>query len=463
MKKKYSGIFILGLSVLILFINSCTDRESTAQKEWLDPLNETVEQRDARMAWWRESRFGMFIHWGLYSIPAGSWKGERIPQGLAEWIMLHGQIPSEEYEPLKDRFNPVEFDADKRVRMAKYAGMRYIAITTKHHEGFCLFDSKYTDYDVMNTPFKRDIIQELSDACHRHGLKFGVYYSIPDWHHQEFPAEHNNSGFHGNPKPDADLEKYLVYMKNQIRELLTHYGEIGLVWFDGGASFKNMEQRARLLHSEEIVKFVKSLQPSTIINDRLGIPCDYGTPEQRIPDTGLPGRDWETCMTMNDTWGYRSYDQNWKSSEVMIRQLVDCASKGGNYLLNVGPTALGEFPQASIERLNDIGRWMEVNSESIYGTQASPFAAPSWGKYTQKKLDSGLTRLYLHVFNWPADGKLVVEGLEKTQEPMDAFLLADEHRNPMKITVENEGMVIQAPPRAPDAIVSVVVVDISLR
>jgi len=211
------------------------------------------------------------------------------------------------------------------------------------------------------------------------------------------------------------------------------------------------------------VKFVKSLQPRTIINDRLGIPCDYGTPEQRIPDTGLPGRDWETCMTMNDTWGYRSYDQNWKSSEAMIRQLVDCASKGGNYLLNVGPTALGEFPQASIERLDDIGRWMKVNSESIYGTQASPFAAPSWGKYTQKKLDSGLTRLYLHVFNWPADGKLVVEGLEKTQEPMDAFLLADEHRKPIKITVENERLVIQAPPRAPDAIVSVVVVDISLR
>jgi len=461
-----TGLILLGGLLLPFTIGSTTGDitpqaiQNVAALETPQEIQqETLHQRDARMQWWREDRFGMFIHWGLYSIPAGTWKGEQIRRGLGEWIMLHGRIPSEEYEPLKDQFNPVAFDADKWVRMAKEAGMGYIAITTKHHEGFCLFDSKFTDYDVMNTPFERDIIRELSEACRRHGLKFGVYYSIPDWHHQEFPAEHNNSGFHGHPNPAADLEKYLVYMNNQIRELLTNYGEIGLVWFDGGASFKGMEQRARLIHAEEIVTFVRSLQPHAIINDRLGIPCDYGTPEQRIPDTGLPGRDWETCMTMNNTWGYRSYDHNWKSSETMIRQLVDCASKGGNYLLNVGPTALGEFPQASIERLADIGRWMKINSESIYGTQASPYPAPTWGRYTRKKLDNDTLRLYLHVFDWPGDGKLVVEGMENPSSAQYAFLLADVNRKPLKTAIENNKLVINLPKRAPDAIISVIAMD----
>jgi len=436
-------------------------QEIVAQEVSQDSRNEAAQAGDERMQWWREDRFGMFIHWGLYSIPAGVWQDKQVRRGLGEWIMLHGQIPSADYEPLKEQFNPVAFDADKWVRMAKDAGMGYIAITTKHHEGFCLFDSKFTDYDVMNTPFKRDIIRELSDSCRRHGLKFGVYYSIPDWHHREFPAEHNNSGFHGDPNPNADLEKYLGYMNNQITELLTNYGEIGLVWFDGGASFKGMEQRARLIHAEEIVSTVRSLQPQAIINDRLGIPCDYGTPEQRIPDTGLPGRDWETCMTMNDTWGYRSYDHNWKSSETMIRQLVDCASKGGNYLLNVGPTALGEFPQVSIERLTDIGRWMKINSESIYGTQASPYPAPAWGRYTRKIIDDDTWRLYVHVFDWPGDGKLVVEGLENPSQAQYAFLLADTDRKPLETTTEDNQLVIHLPKRAPDAVVSVIAIDIT--
>ena len=441
-------IYVLSCLLIIFLVN----QQVYAQKN-----NPKEEIKDAKMEWFREARFGMFIHWGLYSIPAGEWKGERI-KNIGEWIMLRGNIPSIDYEPLKDQFNPVYFDADQWVLLAKQAGMKYIAITTKHHDGFCLFDSKYTDYDIMSSPFKRDIIKELADACRRHGLRFGVYYSIPDWNHPEFPAEHNVNNFHGNPNPNADLEKYLEYMKNQITELFTNYGPISFLWFDGGASFDNMEQRARLIQAQELVKFVRSLQPNCLINDRLGIPSDYGTPEQSIPDTGLPGRDWETCMTMNDTWGYKWYDHNWKSSEELIRNLVDIVSKGGNYLLNVGPKASGYIPQPSVERLIRIGEWTMINGEAIHGTKPSPIAAPSWGRVTRKEIDDGITRLYLHVFDWPSDSKLKIDSI--TGKTVDAFLLSDKQRRSLNFTILDTQITLNVPKRAPDSIVSVVVIDI---
>jgi alpha-L-fucosidase len=414
--------------------------------------------KSERMIWWRKARFGMFIHWGLYAIPAGEWKGVQY-KWLGEWIMQQARIPSSEYELLKDQFNPVRFDANRIVRLAKDAGMRYLVITSKHHDGFSLFDSKYSDYDVMSTPFKRDIIREFSDACRRHNIRFGLYYSSKDWHHPEFPAEYNRGNFHGDPNPNADMEKYIIYMKNQLTELLTNYGPISVAWFDfSGVRFDSDEERARVLRAEEIVEHVRALQPDIIINDRVGVPADYGTPEQEIPDKGIPGRDWETCQTMNDTWGFKKNDLNWKSSAELIGELVETASKGGNYLLNIGPTALGEVPEESVERLRDMGKWLEINGESIYGAKASPFSKPSWGWYTQRELPGEMTRLYCHVLEWPKDGELVIEGLSTTLG--DVFLLCDEDRHPLQFSQKNGLIVIPVSEIDPDPVDIVVVLDI---
>lgn len=414
-----------------------------------DVFQETEQERDARMKWWRDARFGMFIHWGLYAIPAGEWKGEPV-RGIGEWIMHRGQIPIEEYEPLKDQFNPVMFDADRWARIAKEAGMKYIVITTKHHDGFCLFDSKYTDYDIMATPFKRDIMKELSDACSRHGLKMCWYHSILDWHHPDYLPRRE---WETRSAEGADYNRYIDYMKNQLTELLTNYGEIGVLWFDGG-----WEHEASMHRAIEIIAHLRKLQPNIIINDRIRLPQDFNTPEQMIPDTGIPGRDWETCMTMNSTWGFKKDDHNWKTTEDLLQKLADIASKGGNFLLNVGPTAMGEIPQPSIERLKEMGEWLKVNGESIYGTSASPFEAPPWGRYTQNALTDNITRLYLHVFDWPNDEKLIVEGL--SNEVKYAFLLADADRRPLGVSRNGNLLVIRIPRRAPDAVNSVVVLDI---
>ena len=413
---------------------------------------ESEADRDARMAWWREARFGMFIHWGLYAIPAGEWNGEFVGQTeessgpIGEWIMFEAKIPVEEYEPLAEQFNPIAFDADAYVRLAKQAGMKYIVITSKHHDGFCLFDSKLTDYDIKRTPFKRDIIRELSDACHREGIKFCFYYSILDWHHPDYLPRGE-----GSPRPwdtrsteGADYNKYLEYLKGQVSELLTNYGDVGVVWFDGGWEHKPEEHK-----SEEIVAMIRELCPDIIINNRIKIPQDFDTPEQKIPPTGIPGRDWETCMTMNNTWGFKKNDTDWKSTEKLLRQLVDVASKGGNYLLNIGPMASGQIPYASIERLSAIGAWMDVNGESIHGTTASPFEELSWGRCTKKP---GV--LYLHVFDWPEDGRLVVPGLKNKVKK--AYLLADTKGSRLKVSRSGDDVCVTLPAIAPDPIDSVV-------
>jgi alpha-L-fucosidase len=448
-KKIKSFLFVFLIGIVATTIPANSKAHLTENKKSL---------KSERMSWWREARFGMFIHWGLYAIPAGEWKGVEY-EWLGEWIMQRARIPSSEYGLLKDQFDPVRFDANNIVRLAKDAGMKYLVITSKHHDGFSLFDSKYSDYDVMSTPFKRDIIKEFADACRRHNIRFGLYYSSKDWHHPEFPAEYNRGDFHGDPKPDADMEKYITYMKNQLIELLTDYGSISVAWFDfSGVRFESSEERAHVLRAEEIVSHVRALQPDIIINDRVGIPADYGTPEQEIPDIGIPGRDWETCQTMNDTWGYKKNDQNWKSSAELIGELVETSSKGGNYLLNIGPTALGEVPQASVERLRDMGKWLQINGESIYGTKASPFTKPSWGWYTQRGLPGDMTRLYCHVLDWPDNGKLVIEGL--TKKPEDVFLLADENRNPLQVSQKDNMVMIPVSENNPDPIDSVVVLDI---
>ena len=424
-------------------------------------IRETAEQRDARMKWWREARFGVFIHWGLYAIPAGEW-GDRTNHG--EWIMHTAQIPAKRYERYQDQFNPVKFDAADWVRTISDAGAKYIVITSKHHDGFCLFDSAHTDYDIMSTPFKRDIMQELSAACRQGGLRMCWYHSIMDWHHPDYLPRRS---WEKRSAEGADYERYVQHMKAQVAELLTNYGPIGVMWFDG-----EWEGTWTHAHGLDLYAYVRQLQSDTIINNRVDkgrggmegmtkdrrFAGDFGTPEQEIPATGLPGVDWETCMTMNDHWGYNRFDDNWKSSEDLIRKLADIASKGGNFLLNVGPKADGTFPPESIKRLREMGEWMTVYGESIYGTQASPFKTLPWGRCTQKRVDDHTTRLYLHVFDWPVDGKLLVPGI--FNQARAAYFHGTPLRRRLPIERDQDALVIQVPPKAPNAVNSVIALDI---
>lgn len=391
-----------------------------------------------RMDWWRESRFGLFIHWGLYAIPAGEWNGST---NHAEWIRESAQIPVKKYDEFVSQFNPVKFNADEWVTMAKEAGMKYIVITSKHHDGFCLFDSKETDFDIMSTPFKRDILKELSDACVKQGITLCFYHSIMDWHNPDYLPRRKWET--DRPATGADYDKYVSYMKNQLNELLANYGKIGVIWFDGEWESTWTHDRGK-----ELYEYLRRMRPDLIINNRVDkgrtdmagmtkdtIFCgDFGTPEQEIPSMGLPGIDWESCMTMNDHWGYNKNDQNWKSSEDLIRKLIDIASKGGNFLLNIGPTSDGVFPDPSVDRLKDMGSWMKENGESIYGTEASPFQKLEWGRCTQK-VQGRETILYLHVFDLPEDGKLIVPGL--TNKIVRAYALNDSEKK--KLPVEKIG------------------------
>ncbi|MBN1338199.1 MAG: alpha-L-fucosidase [Bacteroidales bacterium] len=422
---------------------------------------ESPAEKDRRMEWWREARFGMFIHWGLYAIPAGEWKGETHH---AEWIRTTAQIPLEEYDLFRDQFNPVRFRADEWVKMAKNAGMKYMVITSKHHDGFCLFDSKHTDFDVMSTPFERDILKELSDACREEGIKMCWYHSIMDWRHPDYLPRRDWET--DRPEGDADMDRFMVYLKNQLAELVGNYGEIGVLWFDG-----EWEGAWKHEHGRDLYNFVRNLQPSIIINNRVdkgrsgmagltregGYMGDFGTPEQEIPETGLPGVDWESCMTMNDHWGYNQYDNNWKSTSDLIRKLADIASKGGNFLLNVGPKPDGSFPEESVERLNEIGAWMKINGEAIYGTSASPFRHLSWGRCTQKQTAKG-TRLYLHVFELPENRLLRISGLYN--DPEKAFLLLQPD-NALAISRDEDALLVQLPASPLDTVNTVVVLEIN--
>jgi len=369
------------------------------------PTPESPEQRDARMAWWREARFGMFIHWGVYAVPAGEWDGQTV-RGISEWIQKRARVPAERYEPLAEQFNPVKFDADAWVKLAKDAGCRYIVITAKHHDGFCMFDADNTAYDIVDaTPYGKDPLKALAAACEEHGIKLGFYYSIMDWHH---PAA-QRAGFPDYGKVDNDrfAAEYVPYMKRHLEQLLGGgYGDVAVLWFDGEWVREWTPALGR-----EMEAYVRSLDGDIVINNRVGKHRstdfgDFGTPEQKIPK-GAPDFDWETCMTINGSWGYKVSDEDWKSPQTLVRNLIDIASKGGNYLLNVGPTAEGVIPQPSAERLRAMGGWLETHGEAIYGTRAANLKQPAWGRVTARR---GADTLYLHVFDWPDDGVLVLEG-----------------------------------------------------
>ncbi len=438
---KRPEIAAIGLATIVIGLGlyGC----ASAPKETTKVSEETREQKDARMAWWREAKFGLFIHWGIYSVPAGTWRDKRI-DGIGEWIMHHARIPVADYAAFAKQFNPVKYDADAWVRMAKDAGMKYIVITSKHHDGFAMFHSKTSKYNVVDaTPFTRDPLKELAEACRKHGIKLGFYYSqAQDWHHPGGAA----AGGHWDPAQDGDMGEYIKTIAvPEVREILTGYGPIAVLWWDTPVGMR--PEYASPLHE------LLALQPGIIENNRLGggFPGDTETPEQFIPGTGFKDRDWETCMTMNDTWGYKSYDENWKSSRDLIRNLIDIASKGGNYLLNVGPTPEGLIPQPSIDRLKDMGDWMRANGEAIYGTQASPFKRLHWGRATRKP-----GRLYLHVFDWPEDGKLSVPMKNRVKK---AYLLTDPGKS-LKCVSNGEAVEIGLPAAAPDPVATVVVAEI---
>ena len=339
--------------VLLLLAFAATQISLNAQSKTLN---------DPKMDWWKEARFGMFIHWGVYAVPAGTYDGKQIP-GIGEWIMNRGKIPLSVYQTYPARFNPVKFNADVWVKLASEAGMKYLVITSKHHDGFAMFKSKDPFNIVDATPFKKDPIKELAEACKKYKIRFGLYYSqAQDWNHPGGAA----SGGHWDSAQNGSMDKYIDEVAvPQVKEILDAYNP-AIIWWDTPTNM-NPERATKL------ADLLKN-RPDIITNNRLGggYEGDLETPEQYIPATGIPGKNWESCMTMNDTWGFKSYDQNWKSTKVLIRNLIDIASKGGNYLLNVGPTDEGIIPEPSVERLKQVGAWLKPNAEAIYGGKASP-------------------------------------------------------------------------------------------
>ncbi len=451
---KKSLLLALGLALAALI------PAASAQTNQTDKV-ETKEQRDARMGWWREAKFGMFIHWGVYSVPAGYYHDKPVA-GIGEWIMNRGKIPMSDYQAFAKDFNPVKFDADAWVKAAHDAGMKYMVITSKHHDGFAMFDTKVSPWGITHaTPFGRDPLQELATACRKYGMKLGFYYSqAQDWNNGGAA-----SGGKWDPAQQHDMDDYIDKIAvPQVREILSNYGEFPVVlWWDTPHDM-NYDRAAKLY------KTVQELKPGIIMNNRLGggFKGDTETPEQFIPPQGYPGEDWETCMTMNNTWGFKRDDNNWKSSETLIRNLCDIASKGGNYLLNVGPTSEGLMPQASLDRLADVGKWMAVNGESVYGSGPTPFGAeagqfsatekdkkgkpkfiPAW----QWRCTTKAGKIYLHIFEWPTNQFEMPAVKGKIAK---AYLLADPKHKKLKFKQTEQGVSIKLPKQAPDAIASVV-------
>jgi alpha-L-fucosidase len=350
------------------------------------------------LAWFQEARFGMFIHWGLYAIPA-----------RGEWVKQQEAIPDPQYQPFFETFNPVDYDPRKWAKAAREAGMKYAVMTAKHHDGFCLFDTQYTDYKATNTLAGRDLMREYVDAFRAEGLKVGFYYSLLDWHHPDYPiAGDSIHPMRNNPELNqhaGNLPRYAAYIRNQVEELLTNYGKIDIIWFD----FSYDQMRGEAWDATELVKMVRALQPGILIDNRLGgnikanepeiYAGDFASPEQIIPPEGVTNEagqpvPWEACITLNDHWGYAAWDKNWKSAKTVVRALVECVSKGGNLLLNVGPTARGELPPENYAILSEVGRWLRANGGSIYGCGSAGRPKPEWGRYTAK---DGC--LYAHVLD----------------------------------------------------------------
>jgi alpha-L-fucosidase len=366
-------------------------------------MNSIIEDRTKRTSWFQNDRFGMFIHWGLYAIPA-----------RGEWVRSVEQISVEDYQPYFEEFNPTNYDPRTWAKAAKGAGMKYAVLTAKHHDGFCLFDSKLTDYKSTNTPSGRDLVREFLDAFREEGLKVGLYYSLIDWHHEDYPAFgdriHPMREDESYTRDPGNFPRYIEYMHGQVHELLTEYGNLDIMWFD----FSYNDMKGEKWKATELMTMIRSLQPNIIVDNRLEASGeeggsiyskeptlysgDFASPEQIIPPGGVTDLEgtsipWEACITLNNNWGYSSSDRIYKSAKTVIRKLVECVSKNGNLLLNVGPNAKGEIPKESLLILEEVGQWMQSNSESIYGCGQANMPKPEWGRYTQRG-----NRLFAHLF-----------------------------------------------------------------
>ena len=367
-----------------------------------------ASDRDARMAWWRDARFGMFIHWGLYSPAGGFWDGKRYEQHYAEWIQHWAAVPCAEYaRQMKPRFVPDAGFADRWAELAQEAGMSYAVMTSKHHDGFTLFNSKQP-YSLANpvaggtniSPQGRDVAREFADAMRARGLRAGFYYSLLDWQHPDA----YEMALPAYPKDGhaRDHERYKAYMRGHVEELLSNYGPLSTIWFD----YSDQVHQGAAWGAAQLMADMRAKQPSILVNNRLFFGLenkngDYGTPEKYVPPTGLPGMDWEVNHTLNESYGFSAHDMNWKDTGTVVRLLCDIVSKGGNLLLNIGPDAQGRVPEAAQKALRGVGAWMKVNGEAIRGTTASPFQRLPWGRATQKP-----GTLYLMVFDWPSTGVL---------------------------------------------------------
>jgi alpha-L-fucosidase len=394
MKNRFKIVMILALLLNVLAMHNTVNGQLKV---------ETPEQKSKRMAWWSDARFGMFIHWGLYALPARH-----------EWVKNNERMTNEQYQKYFEEFNPDLYNPKEWARMAKEAGMKYVVLTAKHHEGFCLFDSKFTDYKAPNTPYGKDIIREYVDALRGEGLKVGFYYSLIDWHHPEYtidrvhPQRQESDTAYVRLNKNRDMAKYRIYLKNQVRELLTNYGEISVMWFDFSFPGKNGKDHNDW-GSEDLLNMVRTLQPGIIIDDRLDLKemeggWDFESPEQykveKWPEHNGKKVYWETCQTFSGSWGYYRDENTWKSTPQLLELLIESVSKGGNLLLNVGPTARGVFDFRAQDRLKAMGEWMKYNNRSIYNCTEAPaeFAAPA---NTLLTYNPKTKRLYVHLLSYP--------------------------------------------------------------
>ncbi len=461
-----SRIHLITLLFALAILGQLAGCSTAPKAAQIAPLSQ-----DAKMEWFREAKFGLFIHWGIYAVPAGEWKGKPVA-GIGEWIMNRAKIPVKEYEQLASQFNPVKFNAEEWVKLAEDAGMKYIVITSKHHDGFAMYGSKVSKYNIVNAaPFKRDPIKELATACAKHDIKLGFYYSqSQDWHE---PNGIGNTWDFG-PDDKKDFDQYLRdKAEPQVKELLTRYGPVCLIWFDTPRMMDAKQGPKYAERGQRFVDIVRRLQPACLIDGRLGIEGDYRSMgDNRIPNTVVAG-DWEVPATINRTWGYKKDDNNWKTPEDLIFKLVDIVSKGGNYLLNVGPTAEGVIPQPSQDNLRAVGRWLKVNGESIYGAGTTPFGNELGSPDPEKKDDRGNIvfnaktdwrcttkpgKLFIHFFKWPAGSFELSKVKGKVNK---AYMLADPEHKGLDVKQEADRVTVTLPETAPNKMDSVLVLEVA--